>query len=109
VIGNVERQTLGCQLPDLPGEEFRIALPELLSDAFQSILPWGFVSPAFDIRDNVARLEIELTGWGSNKGSGRLPRRPNQNSGDCHQPFETQMGNVPCFHLLRLLQDFVVS
>jgi hypothetical protein len=62
VIRNVERQTLGFQLPDLPGEEFRIALPELLSDADQPILPWGFVSPEFEIRDNVARLVIELPG-----------------------------------------------
>jgi hypothetical protein len=54
VIRNVERQTLGFQIPDLPGEEFRIPLPELLSDADQSILPWGFVSPEFEIRDNVA-------------------------------------------------------
>ena len=62
VIRNVERQTLGFQIPDLPGEQFRIALPELLSDADQPILPWGFVSPEFEIRDNVARMVIELPG-----------------------------------------------
>ncbi len=62
VIRNVERQTLGFQLPDLPEDEFRIALPELLSDADEPILPWGFVSPQFEIRGNVARLLIELPG-----------------------------------------------
>jgi hypothetical protein len=34
----------------------------LLSDADQPILPWGFVSPEFEIRDNVARMVIELPG-----------------------------------------------
>jgi hypothetical protein len=61
-IWNVERQTLGFQFPDLPGEQFRTALPELLSDADQPILPWGFVSPEFDIQGHVARMAIELPG-----------------------------------------------
>ena len=62
VIRNVERQTLGFQLGDFPADQFRIALPELLSDAEQPILPWGFVSPQFEIQDNVAQLLIELPG-----------------------------------------------
>jgi hypothetical protein len=39
-----------------------IALPESLSDADQPILPLGFVSPQFEIRDNVAQLMTELPG-----------------------------------------------
>jgi hypothetical protein len=62
VIRNVERQTLGFERGDLPADEFRIALPELLSDADRPILPWGFVSPQFEIRDHVAQLRIELPG-----------------------------------------------
>jgi hypothetical protein len=60
IVRNVDRQTLGFELPELPGQEFRIALPELLSDANHPILPWGFVSPKFEIRDNSACLVIEL-------------------------------------------------
>src|ERR1700730_13967384 len=60
IARNVDRQTLGFELPELPGQEFRIALPELLSDANHPILPWGFVSPKFEIRDNSACLVIEL-------------------------------------------------
>ena len=62
VVRNVDRQTLGFQVPDLPGDEFRIAVPELLSDADEPILPWGLVSPQFEIRDNAARLAIDLPG-----------------------------------------------
>src|SRR6266487_2001097 len=57
---NVARQTLSIELPELPGQEFRIALPELISDANRSILPWGFVSPEFEIRDHEAQLTIEV-------------------------------------------------
>lgn len=58
----VARQTLGFELPELPGEEFRIALPELVSDNTQALLPWGFASPGFEIERNVARLHIEVPG-----------------------------------------------
>ena len=44
-IRNVGRQTLGFELPALPDQEFRIAIPELISDANGPILPWGFPSP----------------------------------------------------------------
>lgn len=59
---NADRQTLGFQLPDLPGEEFRIVIPELISDSTQSILPWGLVSPEFDIGKDKARCVVEIPG-----------------------------------------------
>ena len=58
----VARQTLGFELPQLPGEEFRIAIPELISDKTQAILPWGFASPDFKIQKNLAQLEIDVPG-----------------------------------------------
>jgi hypothetical protein len=58
----VARQTLGFELPQLPGEEFRIAIPELISDKTQAILPWGFASPDFEIEKNLAQLHLEVPG-----------------------------------------------
>ncbi len=57
----VGRQTLGFELPQLPGQEFRIAIPELISDKTQAILPWGFASPDFRIMKNLAQLDIEVS------------------------------------------------
>ena len=59
-LSNVGRQTLGVRLRCLPRDEFRIAVPELLSDADQAILPWGFPSPHFEIADDRAQLCIDL-------------------------------------------------
>jgi len=56
----VARQTLAFELPQLRGEEFRIAIPELISDEKNAILPWGFASPDFEIRKNLAKLHIEV-------------------------------------------------
>lgn len=61
-VRTVGRQTLGFVLPQLPGEEFRIAIPELISDRRQAILPWGFASPDFEIRKDLAQLQIEVPG-----------------------------------------------
>lgn len=61
-IRNVGRQTLGFELPALPDQEFRIAIPELISDANDAILPWGFPSPQFDIQEDRALLSIEVPG-----------------------------------------------
>jgi len=58
----VARQTLGFELPQLPGEEFRIAIPELISDKTQALLPWGFASPSFEIQRNLAQMHIEVPG-----------------------------------------------
>jgi hypothetical protein len=62
VINNVARQTISFWLPQLPMQEFRIAIPELVSDAHAAILPWGFSSPQFEISDHVAGLSIKVPG-----------------------------------------------
>jgi hypothetical protein len=54
----VARQTLAFEIPQLPGEEFRIAIPELISDKTQALLPWGFDSPDFDLQRNLAQMQI---------------------------------------------------
>lgn len=59
-IRNVARQTISFQLPDLPAQEFRIAIPELISDVHGAIVPWGFASPEFEISDRCAELNIEV-------------------------------------------------
>lgn len=61
-LRNVARQTLSFELPHLPGEEFRIAIPELVSDAKKPIMPWGHPSPEFDFEQNRARCLIEIPG-----------------------------------------------
>lgn len=57
---NAGGQTIAFELPNLPGEEFRIVIPEVISDATQPIVPWGLQSPDFDIAEDVARWAIEI-------------------------------------------------
>lgn len=57
---NAGRQTLGFAFPNLPGEEFRIVIPELISDAEDAIVPWGLPSPDFEIGTDVARIALEI-------------------------------------------------
>jgi hypothetical protein len=53
-------QSIGFELPELPGEEFRIVIPELISDTKEPILPWEQPPPNWDIRENLARCLIEI-------------------------------------------------
>ena len=62
IIHNVARQTISFWLPQLPLQEFRIAIPELVSDAHAAILPWGYSSPQFEISDHFAGLNIRVPG-----------------------------------------------
>jgi hypothetical protein len=60
-VASLPHQTMRFELPDLPGEEFRVVIPELISDATDPILPWSQPSPNWEIGDNVARCLIEIS------------------------------------------------
>lgn len=53
-------QTLGFELPDLPGEEFRFVIPELISDAIEPIQPWEQAPAPWDIGKDIARCHLEI-------------------------------------------------
>ena len=53
-------QTIAFELPELPGQEFRVVIPELLSDAKEPIVPWEQPSPKWDITENLIRGVTEI-------------------------------------------------
>lgn len=55
-------QTIGFELPDLPGQTFRLTVPELISDSKEALLPWSLPSPEWDIEQDSARCSIEIEG-----------------------------------------------
>jgi hypothetical protein len=55
-------QTVAFELPELPGQEFRIVIPELLSDAEEPIVPWEQPSPKWEITENLIRGVTERPG-----------------------------------------------
>jgi hypothetical protein len=59
-VTSLPQQNIGFELPELPGEEFRIVIPELISDLEEPILPWSTPSPKWEIGDNLARCLIEI-------------------------------------------------
>jgi hypothetical protein len=56
------QQTIGFELPDLPGESFRLVIPELISDSEKAILPWSHPSPEWDMGQESARCSVEIHG-----------------------------------------------
>jgi len=59
-VTSLPQQNIGFELPELPGEEFRIVIPELISYREEPILPWSTPSPKWEIGDNLARFLIEI-------------------------------------------------
>ncbi len=55
-------QTIGFELPSLPGQRFRLVVPELISDSEEALLPWSHPSPEWDIDQESARCSIEISG-----------------------------------------------
>lgn len=55
-------QTIAFELPELPGQEFRVVIPELLSDAQEPIVPWEQPSPKWEITENLIRGVTERPG-----------------------------------------------
>ena len=49
-------------MPDLPGQAFRLVVPELISDRKEALLPWTHPSPEWDIDQESARCSIEISG-----------------------------------------------
>jgi len=52
-------QTIGFELPELPGEVFKIVIPELISDEEEPIIPWETASPNWEIGESAARWSTE--------------------------------------------------
>ena len=59
-VTDLPHQTIGFELSELPGEEFRIVIPELISDDTEPILPWEQPSPKWNIGRGTARCSIEI-------------------------------------------------
>jgi hypothetical protein len=55
-------QTIGFELLQLPGQKFELAVPELISDSKGDILPKGYPSPEWDIKQDLARCSVETRG-----------------------------------------------
>lgn len=53
-------QTISFELPGLPGDDFLLVVPELVSDAEEALLPWSHASPEWDIEKDSARCLIEI-------------------------------------------------
>jgi hypothetical protein len=85
-------------------DQFRIAQPELLSDADQPILPRRFVALQFETRDNVAQLMIELPRDVRMRAYVHFGQDRIKAQVSAANPFETRMENVQRFHMLRLSQ-----
>lgn len=59
-VTDLPHQTIGFELSELPGEEFRIVIPELISDDTEPIFPWEQPSPRWNIGSGAARCSIEI-------------------------------------------------
>ncbi len=59
---NLPHQTIGFGMPDLPGQTFRLVVPELISDSRNPILPWSTPSPDWEVGEESARCVIEIVG-----------------------------------------------
>lgn len=58
-----DRQTIYFELPCLPGQIFRLIIPELISDAEDDPLPWGHASPErWEIGKNRASYRVVIEG-----------------------------------------------
>ncbi|MDI6809935.1 MAG: hypothetical protein QME66_13365 [Candidatus Eisenbacteria bacterium] len=55
-------QTIGFEMPDLPGQPFRLVVPELISDYGGALFPWAHPSPEWEIAEKSARCLIEIRG-----------------------------------------------
>lgn len=55
-------QTIGFEMPGLPGQAFRLVVPELISGNKEALLPWFHPSPEWDIDQESARCSIEISG-----------------------------------------------
>jgi hypothetical protein len=54
-----QAQTITFELPELPGETFRITIPEIIADAEAVIVPWSQASPNWEIGADYARWSGE--------------------------------------------------
>ncbi|MDO8682548.1 MAG: hypothetical protein Q7N50_03605 [Armatimonadota bacterium] len=59
-VTDLPHQTIGFEMPGLPGDEFLLVVPELVSDAEKAILPWSQPSPQWDIGPDSARCMIDI-------------------------------------------------
>ncbi len=57
---DAQKQTLAFELPQLPGETFKIVIPELVSDNKEPIIPSSLPSPNWDIEKEAARWQAEI-------------------------------------------------
>jgi hypothetical protein len=57
-----QKQTITFELPELPGEVFRITIPEIISDTEAVIVPWSQPSPNWEIGEASARWSAEAPG-----------------------------------------------
>ncbi len=55
-----QNQTIGFELLELPGEKFKVVIPELVSDAQEPIVPWAQASPNWEIGEDRARWSVEI-------------------------------------------------
>lgn len=61
-VEELPHQTLGFELPHLPGQAFRLVVPELISDAGEALLPWTHPSQEWKIDQDSACCSIEIGG-----------------------------------------------
>jgi len=57
---DAQEQTITFQLPQLPGEVFRITIPEIISDTQDVIVPWSQTSPNWEIGEDSARWSAQV-------------------------------------------------
>jgi hypothetical protein len=55
-----QEQTIAFELPELPGQVFKIVIPELISDTQEPIVPWDHPSPGWNLGLNSASYSIEI-------------------------------------------------
>jgi hypothetical protein len=61
ITQEAQKQTITFELPELPGETFRITIPEIIADAEEVIVPWSQPSPNWEIGEDYARWSAEET------------------------------------------------
>ncbi|MDO8585597.1 MAG: hypothetical protein Q7T82_01005 [Armatimonadota bacterium] len=59
-VTDLPHQTIGFELTDLPGDEFLLVVPELVSDAEEALLPWSHPSPRWEIGQDSAHCMIDI-------------------------------------------------
>ena len=59
ITEEVQKQTITFELPELPGETFRITIPEIICDAEEVIVPWSQDSPNWEIGEDYAHWSAE--------------------------------------------------